>query len=297
MWNLQTVEFFLREMGANLRRNPLMSLAAITTVSLSLGILGGAFLVALNLDALAQREAHKVELCAFLGAQSSAAEQDQIRRRIAALPEVIQVSFVSSEEALRRLEKQLGKELLQGLPGNQMQPSFEVKTQTLEQIIPTARAIQDLEGVLEVFCGQHIIRRLKRIVRGIQMAGLGGLILLGLATSGIINNTIRLTILARRQEIRIMQLVGATNWFIRMPFLLEGMAHGLLGSLLAIALLLGGYQRLALGVNASSFFRLVNDSILLQGFAVTLIGLGILYGMAGSLISTSRFLRDDTLRS
>jgi cell division transport system permease protein len=295
MWNLQTIEFFLREVGANLRRNSLMSLAAVTTVALSLGILGGTFLVALNLEAMARREADKVELCAFLKAESTAAQQDQVRQQIAALPGVTQVTFVSQEETLRRLKKQLGEDLFEGLPGNRMQPSFEVKTQTLDQALPTARTIQDIKGVEKVRCGQLIIHRLQQIVRWIQGAGVGAVVLLGLATSGIINNTIRLTILARQREIRIMQLVGATNWFIRMPFLLEGITHGLVGGLLAIAVLLGGYHGLVGYVNTSSFWRLVSDSTLLRGFAGVLVAIGVLYGIAGSFVSIARFLGDDAV--
>lgn len=297
MWNLKTLEFFLREVGANLRRNSLMSLAAITTVSFSLAILGGAFLVALNLDAIAQRESHKVGLCAFLKAESTTAQQEQLRQQIAALPGVARVTLVTQQETLRRLKRQLGEDLFKDLPGNRMQPSFEVKTHSLDQIIPTARAIQRLPGVVTVRCDQLIVRRLQQVAHWIQVAGAGALVLLGLATCGIINNTIRLTILARKREIRIMQLVGATDWFIRMPFLLEGIAHGLGGALVSAALLLGGYCRLVGYVHTHSFLRLVDDAALLRGFVLGLVALGVVYGVAGSLVSMSRFLGDDTTAS
>lgn len=295
MWNWQTLEFFLCEVGANWRRNSLMSLAAITTASLSLSILGGAFLVALNLDAMARRESHKVALCAFLDVGSTAAQQEQLRRQIAALPGVTQVTLVSQEETLQRLKKQLGEDLFKDLPGNRLQPSFEVKTQNLEQIIPTARAIQGLSGVVSVRCDQLVIRRLQQVARWIQMAGIGALVLLGVATCGIIHNTIRLTILARQREIRIMQLVGATNWFIRMPFLLEGITHGLAGAVVAATILVSGYCRLVGYINTSSFLRLIDDAALLRGFALGLVGLGVVYGVAGSLVSIARFLADDAM--
>jgi len=292
MWNGQTLEFFIREVAINLRRNPLMNLAAISTVALALFVLGSGFLVRANIEALAEREARRVEIRAFLEPGLKTDRIETLRNQIAALPGVAGVTFVSSDEALARLQEQLqAGDLLDELKGeNRLPASFDVKTKTLSEVEPTAAQIESLAGVAKVQCGQRIVRRLQQVVRVLHLGGLGGLILLGLATMGIINNAIRLAIFARRREIRIMQLVGATDWFIRVPFLLEGVVQGLVGALLAAVPLISGYRYLASKLPPIPGLSLIDESRWLLVFALALLGLGMLLGLGGSLLSIRRFL-------
>jgi len=291
---LRTVEFFLQEVAANLRRNGLMTLAAVVIVTLSLTVLGTFFLLMLNLQTLAQQEASKVEVNAFLRSNLTEETISALQADIASLSGVVAVRYVSPTEGLQQLQAELGLEFLSELAAeeNPLPGKFEIKTASSDQVPQVAAQVADLEGIEEVTYGGEIVVRLNRLVHALRAVGLTALVLLGLATCGIIHNAIRLTIVARHREIRIMQLVGATRWFIRTPFLLEGLFHGLTGAVLACILLLAGYrQAVSVAATVLPWLKLVHPETLMPAFSLALLAVGGVFGAAGSIISLNRFLR------
>jgi cell division transport system permease protein len=290
-----TWEFYLREAGRSLVRNRFMTLASISTVALSLLILGLFLLGAVNLNHIALTLENQVEVSAYLEDELEAEEITAITARVQGLTGVREVKFISKEEALERLKEQFGerKDLLASVEkNNPLRNALEVRTLTPTNVKPVVEELKGLPGVAKVSFKEEIIERLFALTKAIRLAGLAVVLLLVGATIFLISNTIRLTVFARRREISIMKLVGATDWFIRWPFVLEGLCLGLLGSVPALILVVRFYHWLAAGVYQTlPFIPLLHPDSILDRLQLLLVGIGILVGTLGSAISMRRFLR------
>lgn len=289
----RTVWFFLREVSLNVRRNPMMTTASVMTVAIVTLILGAFLLLLYNLQTMKDALMAQLEIRVYLKENVSQVDVAALQARIAGLPGVTGVRFVSKEEAMKRLQESIkGEVSLQGLLSNPLPSSFTVKANAVEEIPRISATLKSFPGIEEVNSWQKFsghLAAMNRILRGI---GLGGIALLVFATLFIVMNTIRLGVFARRREIQIMQLVGATGWFIRWPFMLEGMLYGFLGSLIAVALLERGYERVVQEI--SRYVPLLplisGPQTLLHLFTILLVA-GITIGGVGSYLSTSRFIR------
>lgn len=299
MLSLRNWEFFLRETFINVRRNGLMSLAAVSTVVVSLSILGSFLLAIVNLDAMASDMARKVEITMFFLKPVSKIGAERARKQVLEIRGVKEVQFVSRREALNRL-----KERLEGQidfsdieKSNPLPDSLEVRVFDPDQVgnvVTQLKRMQPPAGVPGFDTPQYGKKYAQRILhfsRAVKALGMFTAALLSLSILVIINNTIRLTIFARRREIRIMQLVGATNWFIRVPFLMEGILHGFIGSALASLLLLCGYYYTVTHFRmAFPFVPVIPVEGIMGHFFWVLCFMGLLFGYAGSLISIRKFL-------
>ncbi len=291
---IRTIAYYFREAFLSIFRNGWLSLAAVATVAISLVILGCSLLVVVNTDRLADQLESSVEISAFL---KDGLEQEEIRElndKIRFLPGVVEVQFVPKEEALQEMRRSFGsrQDILDGLEGdNPLPDAFRVKTRRADQVVEVARKISSLDGVEDVRYGQGLVERLVVVTRWIRVVGVGAMILVGAAAIFLISTTIRLSVFARRREIGIMKYLGATNWFVRFPFLIEGMVLGLLGSLLAAALVYTGYLSLVEHMaRAMPFIPLVSDGQVIFRLLAGLVGLGLCIGALGSTISIHRFL-------
>jgi cell division transport system permease protein len=276
-------------------RNRLMSLASMSTVALSLLILGLFLLGAVNLNHIASTLENQVEVTAYLDDALSPADNEKLTEEVRNIPGVREATFVSKEEALERLKEQFGerRDLLTAVEkNNPLRNAVEVRTLTPQDVKPVVEELKKLPGVAKVSFKEEIIERLFALTRAIRYVGLGIAILLIAGTVFLISNTIRLTVFARRREIAIMKLVGATDWFIRWPFLLEGICLGFIGSLPALLLVARFYRWLAANVYGTlPFIPLLSPDEVLGRLSLLLMGLGILVGGLGSAISVRRFLR------
>ncbi|WP_027356286.1 permease-like cell division protein FtsX [Desulfofundulus thermocisternus] len=291
---IRTIAYYFREAFLSIFRNGWLSLAAAATVAISLVILGCSLLVVVNTDRLADQLESSVEISAFL---KDGLEQEEIRElndKIRFLPGVVEVQFVPKEEALQEMRRSFGsrQDILDGLEDdNPLPDTFRVKTRRADQVVEVARKISSLDGVEDVRYGQGLVERLVVVTRWIRVVGVGAMILVGAAAIFLISTTIRLSVFARRREIGIMKYLGATNWFVRFPFLIEGMVLGLLGSLLAAALVYTGYLSLVEHMaRAMPFIPLVSDGQVIFRLLAGLVGLGLCIGALGSTISIHRFL-------
>ncbi len=290
-----TWEFYLREAGRSLIRNRFMSLASISTVALSLVILGVFLLGAVNLNNVAGTLENQVEVTAFLDEKLQAEEIAAVTARIKNLDGVREVNYVSKEEALERLKEQFGerRDLLDSVEkNNPLRNAVEVRTKTPDDVKTVVQELKAMPAVAKVSFKEEIIDRLFKFTKAIRLVGLAVVILLVGATIFLISNTIRLTVFARRREINIMKLVGATDWFIRWPFVLEGMCLGLVGSLPAAILVARFYRWLTASVYQTlPFIPLLPPDAVLGRMQLLLVGIGILVGAIGSAISMRRFLQ------
>ncbi len=287
------MKLLTREALLSFRRAPLLSVLSITTIAFSLFTVGLFGLVALNLRQALRGLEERVEIVSFIlrGTPSEAiavATQD-----IAAFPEVQDVSYVSEEEALQRARAELVefRDAYRDLQVNPLPASIEVRLKDgFRDAANVERVAQRLKGfgfIDDVRYGREWIQKLDHLR---NITGLVGLVI-GMAFAAvavvIIGVTIRLTILQRAREISIMRLVGATNWFIRGPFLLEGALKGLLGGLLSLVLCYAGY----LLFRDKSGGTLLGLVFFRPEHMLLIIIFGVLLGLAGSLVSVGRHLR------
>ena len=282
-----------REALLSFRRAPLLSALSITTIAFSLFTLGLFGLVAINLRKALLGLEERVEIVAFVLRGTPAETITLATQDIAAFPEVQEVAFVTEQQALARARKELVefRDAYRDLQTNPLPASIEVQlkegyrdARTVELV---AERLRGFGFVDDVRYGREWVQRLDQLR---NVTGLVGLVI-GLAFAAvaivIIGVTIRLTLLQRAREISIMRLVGATNWFIRGPFLLEGALKGLLGGLLSLVLCYAGYvlfrDRTGGSFSDLIFFR--------PEHMVLLIIFGVALGLAGSLVSVGRHLR------
>ncbi|WP_294147780.1 permease-like cell division protein FtsX [uncultured Selenomonas sp.] len=292
---LQTSEYFIQEVFRSLRRNNWMSFASIGTVAVSLFVLGVFLLLVLNMNRMASALESQVQISVYLEDGLSADDRQDIASDIEALQGIESIRYISKDEAKARLEDRLGdqKYLLDALGDkNPLPDSFEVVVKSPDLVETAAKAIDRMDGVQEAKYGQDVIEHLFAITRLIRIFGLVLMVLLAGATLFIISNTIRLTVFARRKEIAIMKYVGATDWFIRWPFLLEGMVLGFVGGVIAAVALRSFYAAMAAKITDTlTFFPLMPQYPSMNYITVALLLAGMAIGALGSALSLKRFLK------
>ena len=292
---ISTAEYFITESVNSIRRNGLMSLASLMTVALSLLILGVFIILVMNLNHMASVLESQVQVTVYLQDSLKDVEVREIGTRITKLPGVTRVNFIAKEEALNRFKQRLGEQ--QGLlaelgEANPLPNSFEVKLDRPDRVKPVALAIAQLKGVEAARYGQEVVEQLFSLTRMVRIFGMVLIMFLGLAALFIIVNTIRLTVFARRREIGIMKYVGATDWFIRWPFIIEGVLLGFLGACIAILPLTQFYSMLTGQVYDSLAFLPLLPKYPFMGYVNTfLLCAGIGIGALGSVISVKKFLK------
>ncbi|MBT9157427.1 MAG: Cell division protein FtsX [Firmicutes bacterium] len=289
----RTFGYFFESAGKSLLRNSWMTLASISTVAVSLLVLGIFLVVAANINAVAANVEGQLQVTAHL-ATLSAAERGRLEAEIKAIPGVTDVRFVPQSEAWQRLLEWYGdnQDFLAGWEEeNPLRDSFEIRADVSHRVPEVAAAVTVLAGVEEVLWGREIVEQLLAITRMMRLVGIGLMVALALAALFIIANTIRMAIFARRREIGIMRYIGATNWFIRWPFVIEGLVLGLLGGMMAASVLAWGYYLAVRAlVQAIPFWPWVQPWPFLQQLALLLLSIGVVIGILGSGLSLRRYL-------
>lgn len=292
---LKTGEYFIQEMFHSLRRNNWMTFASIGTVAVSLFVLGVFLILVLNMNRLAGMLESQVQISVYLEDHLTDREKRQIGYDIESLQGIDSVTYVDRETAKERLKERLGdqKYLLDALSeDNPLPDAFEVTVTTPAVVESAAGAIAAMQGVEEAKYGQDVVEHLFDITRLMRIFGFVLMGLLGGATLFIISNTIRLTVFARRKEIAIMKYVGATDWFIRWPFLLEGIVLGCIGGFIAAVALRSFYAAMAAKIYSTlAFFPLMPQYPFMNYVTLAILLAGIVIGAIGSVISLKRFLR------
>lgn len=293
---LRTWGYLWHEALRGIWQNRLLGLASLSTVTACLTALAGVVLVAVNLQHMATFVESQVELVAYLRPDFNRVWTDLLLEKVRALPGVADARFVTKEEALERLRRQFGEQahLLEGLdePGaNPLRDSVEIALTSPEAAEGVALGLRGIESVEDVSYRQDVVDRLVALTRLLRLLGLALVGLLAAATVFVISNTIRLTVFARRREIAIMKLVGATDAFIRWPFVLEGVILGLAGALVASGLAAAGYGYVVRLLSAAlPFLPVLGPDPLLWNLAKLLLGVGACIGAVGSALSLRRFL-------
>ncbi|MES0396490.1 MAG: permease-like cell division protein FtsX [Syntrophobacteria bacterium] len=289
--------YFLRKALGNIWINPFLSLVTLSTIAISMLILGLFSLIYLNVQQSLQQMGGELQITAYLQETISPEQAKVLRSKVADWPEVEKITYLSKEQALARFRSQLREYagILEGLKENPLPASLELTLMPQYgrsgNIKELSTRLGRLTGVAEVQYGRKWMAKLRVFVEVMKLVGItvGGLLLI--ATIFVISNTIRLTFYSRREELEIMRLVGATDFFIKAPFLIEGLLHGLGGALLAAGglslLILFLFSHLDLPLRLAVMAGSLPTGQLVAGF----LGLGLLLGVLGSMVSLRRFLR------
>lgn len=288
--------FLIQEAFINIWRHQLMTLASVTTVAASLSVLGGFLLTGWQLHRAAENLPRQIEIHVFTKVSTPRDQVLALQSRILRWVGVRSCKLVTKEEAWQAYVRDYPeKQDLEGIRDNPLPDKLEIQTRDplyttmVAHRLGQAVAFPEIDTVRE---GGAVLERLITIARLVRTIGLTCALLLLFATLAVIANAIRVTVFARRREIRIMQLVGATQWFVRLPFLIEGMFDGALGALLSCGLLLIGYRWLVqTAFRAAPFLRDFHVTVDLPRFFEALILLGVMIGALGSLVSIRRFLK------
>ena len=290
-----TKQYFIKETYKSIRRNGFMSFASISTVAVSLLVLGMFLMIFLNTNNLAQYLENQVQISVYMQNSATDKELASVKDKLTKMPGVVKVTQVNKQQALERFKKRLGdqEQLLNSLgKENPFPNSFEVQVDNPDRIKVLTPQIGQLPKVETAKFGQEVVEHLFQLTKILRLGGIVLVVFLAMATLFIISNTIRLTVFARRKEVIIMKYVGATDWFIRWPFLLEGMTLGFFGAVVAFVLINSIYASLLDRIHATlAFFPLLPTSPLLLYVDLFLLAAGTGIGALGSYISLRKFLR------
>ncbi len=291
---LRKINYIFQEVFRSLKRNSLLNFAAAGTTAISLFVLGIGMLLMINIDQIANTVESNVEIMVYLEDDISENEAHSMEPSFNRISGVKEVVFVSPDEGLELLEGWMGKgsDLGSLSEENPLPNAYKIKTGDPREVGAAAAEIERLPGVDNVRYEQGVVEKLFALTEWVRIIGLIVIVLLAVSAIFLIATTTRLTFYARRKEINIMKYVGATDWFVRWPFLLEGVILGFVGALLAVGVLYLSYGTLTMKLQqAITFLPLVTDSSDMLIIYGILLGLGVLLGAIGSSISVRKYLR------
>lgn len=286
---MNTFLFTVREGVLNLRRSPMLSFSAVAVMALSLFVLGIFLLITVNLRGAIQAVQSQVELAVFLGEDVRDGELQAIDRFLREHPGVRDVRFLTRDEALASFRAELNEKeyLLEALETNPLPDTFEVELfddwKTTDRISQLASLLEGMSGVDEVKWGKEWVGRLNRIIVVLVLVDLFLGVVVALSSMVVVANTVKLTLIARKEMIELMKMVGATIGVIRRPFVIEGVLQGAAAASLATVLLvvltsfLGGRVPELVALSVPSF--------------AAFIVFGAFLGGLGSAVSLHGFLR------
>lgn len=294
-----TIKYFLREGLSGLKKNLLMTMASVVAVAACISILSFSYCVGSNLQYMLDQMEDSIGISVFLSGELSGEEIEKMKTEIGKIDHVQEVRYISPADALDDLKQDWGadEDIFVGLDeeNNPLSHSFQITMDSIENQNGILTALENVDGIDNVRHGQTETEVLMKANRIFSVSSVIVMLLLGAISVMIIMNTIRISVVNRRIEINIMKYVGATDWFIRWPFIIEGIIIGLVGALVPLILGFPIYAKVTsaifeyLPMITFVQFRLTGDVF---GF---LIPFGVLFGIAlgviGSVTSIRKHLR------
>jgi cell division transport system permease protein len=285
------LKMFLSEAARSLTTNVSTTIAATLTVLIAMFLFGLVVALGSWVNSYTGNVKEGVVVKVFFDQTASEQEINAVRARVDADPDVKNVAFVSKEQALELMKKR-APELTRNLTSNPFGHAFTVFPKDANQVSAIADRLEPVPvGVDKVTYEEETTERVLLVAKVLGIIILIGSLLLLVASMILIANTIRLSIYARRREIEVMKLVGATNWFVRGPFILEGVICGLVGSLVAVVLLLVAKEVALDTIPVLDQARNDADALAFPLTALILVGLSLLIGAVGSGVTLRRFLQ------
>lgn len=293
---LNSSRYILRETFQSMKRNPWLSIASVITVMVSLVILGFSIFFLVNASNMAKSFESQLEVATFVQNSATPDQVQALRNQILEMPGVESVTIVTKEEALTDFGKTMGgtqNSLLADLGGtNPFPDKLTVKVTDPQNVIVLAEAVETLPEVDKVRYGQEFVNQLLKFTQWLRWIGFSVVAAFGIAAIVLISINVKMNVFSRRREIQIMKLVGASNGFIRWPFLIEGLALGLVGGAMAAGIVGMGYNLIIIYVQSTlAFLPVVQSEALFSQVLAGLLLAGMAMGALGSGISLQKFLR------
>ena len=295
--NLRILRNMFKQGIQSMWRNKSMGLASITSIAAVLMILGIVLVLILSINNVVNDTKLKFdEIEVFLEDQISSEQMTMIEDTAKDVPGVVSVIYRSKEQALELMKEDWGEDayLLEDLETNPLPNSYIIKVEDIELADNLVNSIKTLDGVEEVKYYKDIIDKLLNFASYIRIGGMIIIAVLVFVSIFIISNTIKLTVTSRKREINIMKYVGATNSYIRGPFIIEGVFFGLVGAIISIAVVYFAYRYLYLNMNESFYnmftFYLIPPESIISDISVIFLTLGAGIGAMGSMLSLKKFL-------
>ena len=290
-----SVDYVVRETAGNLWRNRLMSLAAMLTIAVSLALVGSALLIKQGVATSTIAWRGGVQLLVFMQPNASPAQNRAINVELKQMNQVQSYTYVDKAQSYQEFRRYFANQpdLLNAATESQIPPSYRVVLKNPAEAPAVGSIFNGEAGVKAVEYNSAAIRTLERVSSIAQAVIIGLAIVLLLSASVLILNVIRVAIFSRRREVMVMKLVGATNWFIRVPFMLEGFTQGVLGAVIAGGAVIGirslfNYLIQHYRVQLLNGFVLTGHDVLMTELVVLLIG--IVVGTGGSALAVRRYL-------
>ncbi|MDP9070424.1 MAG: permease-like cell division protein FtsX [Actinomycetota bacterium] len=286
-------DYVVRETASNLRRNLLMTSAAVLTVAVSLSLVGGALLLKQGVSKASLQWRGGVELSVFMLPEASPSQSEAIERELSQMPEVKKVTYVDQQAAFREFKRMFANspDLVESVEAKDLPPSYRVVPKKADFVDVVGQRFENQPGVKEVVFARDVVETLLKVTRALQIGivAVAGVLLLSAVL--LILNTIQMAIFARRREVAVMKLVGATNWFIRVPFMLEGMVQGIVGATAAFGVVALVRNLLASAVGDNTLGnQLLPPSGDVIGTGIFVLFAGAVIGTVGSAFAVRRFL-------
>ena len=293
--------YLIKQGAKNLYVNRMMSLAAIGVLIACLLLIGASLLFSMNVNSVIGYVEDQNELVAFMLDEADDQQLQQAEKQLNDMENVAKVEFVSKEQALEQEREKMGDEawLLDGFEEENPYPnSFTIQVKDLSELEGTLAQINQISGLDYCAAPTDVASTISGIKHGVALAGIVIVAILAAVSLLIIANTIRLTVFSRRKEINIMKYVGATDVFIRLPFVVEGLLLGVISALVSFGLLWVGYHYLSqwIATNQSSWITMISDNMvsfgdvawpILGGFLAA----GALSGAVGSMVFVRKYLK------
>jgi cell division transport system permease protein len=289
--------YFLSTAIKSVKKNISLNILTTVSVSISLMILGIFLLFLYNLNIVLEKLSSDVEVILYLNNNIDERRIEDIINYVKNLKETKEVIYISKDEALQLLKKNLKgyKGILAGLSTNPLPPSIEIKLKrnfrNYEGIKNFVSNMKHYKEINDIEYGQEWIKRFTIFINFIKLIGsfIGGLLIL--AITFIIYNTIKLKLFARREEIEIMELIGATKLFIKAPLIIEGIFHGFLGAVLSIGILYISFEFIISNIVPNFPLDMLKIYFLPPNMMLFIIASGVLIGFLGSILSLWRFFK------
>ena len=292
------IRFFFKEFAENLRRSPFVALTHGLQVIISLMVLGFFVMLMVFIGAFLFSLRNMVEVYAFLETDLPAERYVEIDKMLRDIPNVKELQYISREDALKKFSESYHISVEDILEYNPLPPTYILRPSDVTKIESLASQLEAIDGMWQVRYGRKEVTSLMKVLVGVQVVFALTMILLLSATFSSINNIVRMSIYSRRREIRIMQLVGATNWFIRWPFIIEGAFFGVIGALAAVLIIyMIGEAVYSLLASLEIFLPTIVDVQMMFGLlALGTVAVGLLIGVVSSLTAANRFLSTEMRR-
>lgn len=292
---INTITYFIKDAFTSLKRNRTISFASILTVLITFFVLGIFILLAGNVNQAISSVQDKVDLEVFLKDDIKLIDQREIELKLRELDGVKDVVYKSKEQAYKKVQQTTSENegLLKGytLEHNPFPASFTVKLEAPEYAENISQALDGFTGIEKIDNQKQVVDGIVKFVKGINIVGIALFVILVGVSIFLIMNTTKLTVYSRRREVGIMKFVGATDWFIRWPFIIEGMVIGVLGSTLSCVVLFFAYKGVFSWISSMMMFvALVPPMYILKIMLLEFIVGGLLVGGIASASALRKFL-------